>query len=93
MSDRALAIRVTGRVQGVGYRAWTEREARRLGVRGWVANHAAGHVDALFVGAGPALAELVALCRSGPPHAQVDHVDARSVDLNAALPPPDAYRF
>ncbi len=90
MSDleRALAVRVTGTVQGVGYRAWTRREARRLGIRGWVVNDAAGHVDAVFIGPGDRLAELVALCRKGPFAATVDHVDARSAERDAATDPP-----
>jgi acylphosphatase len=96
MSDqeRALVVRVTGTVQGVGYRAWAQREARRLGIRGWVANHGAGHVDAVFVGSGDKLAELVALCRKGPFAAKVDHVDARSAERGAAEePPPGAMLF
>ena len=91
MSDRerALAVRVTGLVQGVGYRAWTQAEARRLGLRGWVVNHAAGHVDAVFVGPGDVLAEIIGLCRQGPAHARVDHVDARSIERDASKAPPD----
>ncbi len=93
-TERALAVRVTGRVQGVGFRAWTQREATRLGITGWVANHEAGHVDAVFFGPGDRLAELVGLCRSGPPAAKVEHLDARSTDRMAANDaPPTASRF
>lgn len=87
-NERALAVRVTGQVQGVGFRAWTQGEARRLGIRGWVVNDAAGHVDAVFVGTGDRLATLVALCRSGPPTARVDHLDVRSIDRAASSESP-----
>ena len=93
-NERSLAVRVTGHVQGVGFRAWAQREARRLGIQGWVANHEAGHVDAVFVGPGDRLGALVTLCRAGPPGAKVDHVDARSIDRAAATDSPaDALIF
>lgn len=93
-NERALVVRVTGRVQGVGYRAWTQSEAARLGVHGWVVNRDEGHVDAVFVGPGNRLGELLGLCREGPSAAAVDHVDARSIDRCAATqPPPNAYSF
>ncbi len=56
---------VSGRVQGVAFRAYTVDEARRLGVRGWVRNLADGRVEAL-----------VAWCRRGPPAARVEGVEA-----------------
>ena len=94
MSERSLAVRITGLVQGVGFRAWTRDEARRLGLSGWVVNHEAGHVDAVFTGPGGDLAEMVALCRTGPVGSRVDHVDARSVDGGAGREPPEeAVRF
>ena len=93
-NERALVVRVTGRVQGVGYRAWTQGEASRLGVHGWVVNRDEGHVDAVFVGPGDRLGELLGLCRAGPSAASVDHIDARSIDRGAATePPPGAYSF
>ncbi len=82
MSDgeRAIAVHVTGAVQGVSYRAYTRAQAVRLGVRGWVANRDDGSVDAALLGGGDALAELVGLMRRGPPHATVEGVDVRSTD-------------
>jgi hypothetical protein len=47
---RAVLVSVTGRVQGVSYRAWTRDEARRLGLGGWVCNESDGSVRALVVG-------------------------------------------
>jgi len=59
-------IRVTGRVQGVGYRDALRREASRLGVSGWVRNRQDGSVEALLQGEAARLDELVAWARRGP---------------------------
>jgi acylphosphatase len=74
----AAAVRVTirGFVQGVGYRAWTIREAERRGLRGWVRNRLDGSVEALFIGDEGVIAAMIAACRSGPRLAQVDDVRA-----------------
>ncbi len=68
---QALELRITGQVQGVGYRAWTAATARRLGLVGWVRNAPDGSVAALIQGPQDALAQMVALCRRGPPAARV----------------------
>ena len=64
-------VMIRGRVQGVGYRAWVEHQAIGLGLHGWVRNRRDGSVEALFAGPGKAVAEMVALCRHGPPSARV----------------------
>jgi acylphosphatase len=66
---------VRGRVQGVGYRAWTEETALRLGLEGFVRNRRDGAVEAVFSGTDDAVAEMIAACRSGPPGAAVGAVD------------------
>ena len=71
---RALQVRVTGIVQGVGFRDWTRREASRLGLRGWVRNEADGSVAALLVGSDAAIASMLARLHEGPSHSRVDHV-------------------
>ena len=71
---RAVRLRISGRVQGVGYRAWTVRTATRLAVRGWVRNHADGTVEALVVGDEPAVAAMVEACRRGPRIADVGNI-------------------
>ena len=67
-------IRVSGRVQGVGYRYALRDEARRLGVHGWVRNCADGSVEALLQGDDDAIGALVAWARRGPQAARVDAV-------------------
>ena len=74
---RTISVIVTGRVQGVSYRAWTQSEARARGLTGPVRNRDDGSVEAGFSGAPEAVAEMEALCRSGPPGARVADVAAR----------------
>ena len=71
---RAVRLRIGGRVQGVGYRAWAMQMAARFGVRGWVRNRADGTVEALVIGDEPALAAMVEACRRGPRAAKVGDV-------------------
>jgi acylphosphatase len=70
---RHVAIR--GRVQGVGYRAWTEYAALRHGLEGWVRNRRDGSVEAVFAGPTAAVEVMVAACRRGPPGARVEAVE------------------
>lgn len=71
----AMRCRVSGRVQGVFFRASTQRKARSLGLVGHARNLADGSVEVLAVGPSPALAELRAWLRVGPSAARVDSVD------------------
>jgi acylphosphatase len=71
---RTRQIRVSGRVQGVGYRYALRDEARRLGVHGWVRNRADGSVEALLQGEDTAVAALVAWAQRGPRAARVEAV-------------------
>ena len=68
---------IRGRVQGVGYRAFTEREAILRGLAGWVRNRRDGAVEALFAGTQPIVADMIAACRRGPFNARVDAIDER----------------
>jgi acylphosphatase len=70
----SLRLKITGRVQGVGFRYATQREAARAGVRGWVRNRADGSVEVLAQGERAALDALLAWARRGPPGARVDDV-------------------
>ena len=73
-------LRITGHVQGVGYRWSLATQARALGVTGWVRNRQDGSVEALFAGPATVVAEMVALCRHGPPSARVDSVTRETSD-------------
>jgi len=66
---------VSGRVQGVWFRDSCRREALARDVAGWVRNRMDGSVEAVFEGADPAVAQCVAWCRNGPPHADVVGID------------------
>ena len=74
--DRPIArhVRITGRVQGVWFRAWTAEEAGKRGLAGWVRNRIDGSVEALFAGPEAAVADMIAACREGPPAARVMRV-------------------
>lgn len=73
----AVYVRVSGRVQGVGFRYSTAREAERLGVAGWVKNAADGSVEVWGEGAPDKLRVFLQWLRKGPPFSRVDSLDTR----------------
>ena len=73
---------IRGRVQGVGYRAWTEVTALERGLEGWVRNRRDGSVEAVFGGAEDDVTAMIAECRRGPPGARVDALDQREATPN-----------
>ncbi|MCJ2073599.1 acylphosphatase [Methylobacterium sp. J-030] len=77
---RTVSVVIEGQVQGVSYRAWTRGEARARGLTGTVRNRDDGSVEALFSGAADAVAEMLTLCRSGPPGARVTGVAVRELE-------------
>lgn len=83
MTHKTLSFRVTGRVQGVWYRAWTKREAERLGLSGWVRNEADGSVRGLVSGEAGAMAEMVAALHEGPEAARVERVETGPAEAPA----------
>ncbi|WP_417462067.1 acylphosphatase [Kordiimonas sp.] len=74
----AVRARIHGRVQGVWYRGWTEKEALRLGLFGWVRNRSDGTVEALFSGESEAVDTMLGLCLAGPVAAQVIKVESEA---------------
>jgi acylphosphatase len=70
-------ISVSGRVQGVGFRDALLREARQLGVTGWVRNRADGSVEAVVQGSAEAVDKIIVWARRGPPAALVAAVRTR----------------
>jgi acylphosphatase len=79
-----VRVTITGRVQGVFFRDSCVEHARAERVAGWVRNRADGSVEAEFEGPPAAVDRMIAWCHDGPPHARVDGVDARPVDLIGA---------
>ena len=73
-----VRLRITGRVQGVGYRLWMTRSAASLALRGWVRNRKDGSVEALVTGAPKAVAAMIEAARKGPFGAQVWDVTVTS---------------
>lgn len=80
----ARHVVVHGRVQGVGFRAFVEREAIRLQLRGWARNRREGSVEALFLGDAGSVERMIELCRMGPPGARVETLDCRDADQGEA---------
>ena len=78
MSERVRRrVLVSGRVQGVAFRASARSQAQSSAVSGFVRNLADGRVEAVFEGDAAAVAALVAWCRHGPRGARVEHVEVR----------------
>lgn len=61
-----MHVRVSGRVQGVFYRAYTKNQAQELGIKGWVRNVPGGGVEAVLEGERQKVGELVSLMKAGP---------------------------
>jgi acylphosphatase len=76
--DLIVRVVISGRVQGVGYRAWTEDEARERGIAGWVRNRRDGSVEALFAGSEDEVRGMIEACREGPPGARIAAIDQRT---------------
>jgi len=68
-------LRISGRVQGVGYRDALRTEARSRGVSGWVRNRRDGTVEAVVQGSTEAVDSLITWARRGPPAARVQEVE------------------
>lgn len=73
--ERRLEARVHGRVQGVGFRYFTQREAQKRGLSGWVRNLRSGEVEIAAEGSKEGLLDFLAAIRKGPPMAWVERVD------------------
>lgn len=75
-TQERLSARITGRVQGVGFRNFTQMRARQLGVTGWVRNEKDGSVQLKAEGPRGALEDLLEAVHDGPRMARVEDVDA-----------------
>ena len=81
---RAVRVRVSGEVQGVGFRMYAAREAARLGLVGWVRNEADDSVAAHLEGPDDAVVEMLDWCRRGSPAARVTDVEVAEADPSGA---------
>jgi len=92
VSDGFSCVRffVSGRVQGVFFRASTAAQAQRLGVRGWASNLDDGRVEVLAIGSDAAIVELAAWLEHGPPSADVTEVES-SLEDPATVDVPEGF--
>jgi acylphosphatase len=81
MSETTLRVRISGTVQGVGFRAWTRAQAEDLRLRGWVQNEPDGTVTAVIAGNEAQVMRMLAQLRAGPPGADVDDVTHEPADM------------
>ena len=83
MDETCLKVVISGRVQGVGYRYFVEREAQSRDLEGWVRNRRNGSVEAVFAGPAGAVTAMIAACRRGPSSARVEALqdEAANPDL------------
>jgi acylphosphatase len=86
--SRAVHVRITGIVQGVGYRYWTEQAARAHGLSGWVRNRRDGSVEAVIAGPDEAVDEMLKAFRVGPPASEVEDVIVEPAEM-----PDDGFRM
>lgn len=81
----ATHLRIVGLVQGVGYRASFEGQARTLGLAGWVRNRADGSVEAVVQGDAEAVEKIIGWSKRGPSAARVKEVTVSDLD-DASIP-------
>jgi len=83
---RFLHLTLHGQVQGVGFRAWLQREARTRALDGWVRNRRDGTVEAVLAGPAHVVDALLEAARQGPTGARVDRLDVREEDATGLVP-------
>ena len=82
---KTLQVRITGRVQGVGYRAWMEQAARARGMGGWARYRRDGSVEALITGPDDKIDEMLGYLWVGPTDSRVARVDTEPAPLPMQL--------
>ena len=75
----SVHVIISGRVQGVWFRASNKNKAEQLGITGWVRNTSEGDVEAVFVGDKDILDEMIKWCNQGPAHAKVNNVKVENI--------------
>ncbi|HCU59419.1 MAG TPA: acylphosphatase [Alphaproteobacteria bacterium] len=85
---KEVYLKISGRVQGVGFRRWAERTAKSIsGISGWVRNVDDGTVEILMKGEEKNVEQMVLACQKGPIFARVDNVSFLPGVRNYFLPP------
>lgn len=85
---KEVYVKIKGRVQGIGFRWFAVREAKRIGgISGWVRNEADGSVEILMSGAEDKIDEMLLSCRKGPTLSRVDSVEFVVGRRSSFLPP------
>lgn len=83
MTEHCLRVRVTGRVQHVGFRNWTRAQAQVLDLCGWVRNEADGSVSAELQGEPQAVAHMLERLEKGPPMSKVAQVQSQAAKASS----------
>lgn len=86
MDTKRARVLITGKVQGVNFRAACRDQARAVKVGGWVKNRTDGAVEAVFEGTQAGVQRMISWCYSGPIHAKVDTVDVEWQEPTHAEP-------
>jgi len=73
---------ISGRVQGVFFRASTKQKAEQLGITGWVRNTSDGKVEAIFQGGENKVKEMIDWCYHGPPLSRIDNIEIEDISYN-----------
>ena len=79
-TEKAIKVVVKGRVQGVGYRAFTHQKATQLGLKGYVRSSNGNEVEVVAEGKAESLEELVDLLETGPARAEIEEVEWEWID-------------
>jgi acylphosphatase len=91
---RIVRVTITGRVQGVGFRAWTQHQAELHGLDGWVRNRRDHSVEAVFAGPPEAVAVMLKVCGQGPRGSDVQGLHVVEADEAALAERPEvAFAF
>jgi acylphosphatase len=91
-AGRVVHVTVHGRVQGVGFRAWTHHQAELRGLEGWVRNRRDGTVEAVLSGPSDLVDAMLHALREGPAGSVIERVDLAEADP-ATLARPGSGRF
>jgi acylphosphatase len=81
--ERVVRVTISGVVQGVGFRAWTQYEAEKRGLKGFVRNRLNGDVEAVFAGPADSVEAMCEACKRGPRLAHVTGVEVEEADARA----------